>query len=75
MHDKLLLDVIRKQAGSIQKAVLEGVMNSIEAAATRVEVSVEPDQIKIIDDGRGFQNREEIELFFETFGQPDTESE
>ena len=45
MHDKLLLDVIRKQAGSIQKAVLEGVMNSIEAGATRVEVSVEPAQI------------------------------
>ena len=75
MHDKLLLDVIKKQAGSVQKAVLEGAMNSIEAGATRVEVSVEPTQIRINDDGRGFQSREEIELFFETFGQPHTESE
>ena len=75
MHDKLLLDVIKKQAGSVQKAVLEGVMNSIEAGATRVDVTVEPKQIRIVDDGRGFQNRQEIELFFETFGQPHTESE
>ena len=75
MHDKLLLDVIKKQAGSIQKAVLEGVMNSIEAGASKVDVTVEPTQIKIVDDGRGFQSREEIKLFFETFGQPHTESE
>jgi len=75
MHDKLLLDVIKKQAGSVQKAVLEGVMNSIEAGATKVAVTVEPKQIRIGDDGRGFQSREEIELFFETFGQPHTESE
>ena len=75
MHDKLLLDVIKKQAGSIQKAVLEGVMNSIEAGASQVDVTVEPTQIRIIDDGRGFQSRQEIELFFETFGQPHTESE
>ena len=75
MHDKLLLDVIKKQAGSIQKAVLEGVMNSIEAGASKVDVSVEPTQIRVIDDGRGFQSREKIELFFETFGQPHTESE
>ena len=53
MHDKLLLDVIKKQAGSVQKAVLEGAMNSIEAGASRVEVSVEPTQIRINDDGRG----------------------
>jgi len=75
MHDKLLLDVIQKQAGSIQKAVLEGVMNSIEAGATKVDVSVEATRIRIVDDGRGFQSRQEIELFFETFGQPHTESE
>jgi len=28
MHEKLLLDVIKRQAGTLQKAVLEGVMNS-----------------------------------------------
>lgn len=75
MHEKLLLDVIRKQAGSIQKAVLEGVMNSIEAQASRVEIKLSPKLVEIEDDGKGFQNKKEIELFFETFGQPHDASE
>jgi hypothetical protein len=75
MHEKLLLDVILKQAGSVQKAVLEGVMNSIEAGASRVDVSVTPRLFSIADDGKGFRSREEIEKFFETFGQPHEASE
>lgn len=75
MHDKLLLDVIKKQAGSIEKALLEGVMNSIEAGATKVTIEILPRQITINDDGKGFCNREEIEKFFETFGQPHDASE
>src|SRR6059058_5478397 len=75
MHEKLLVDVIMRQAGSIEKAILEGVMNSIEAGATRVDVKVEPRAIEITDDGRGFRSRQEIETFFETFGQPHDASE
>ena len=75
MHEKLLVDVIKRQAGSIEKAILEGVMNSIEAGATRVDVTVQPRAIEIADDGRGFRSRHEIETFFETFGQPHDASE
>lgn len=75
MHEKLLLDVIKRQAGSIQKAVLEGVMNSIEAGATKVAVEVKPRSLSIADDGKGFRNRDEVEKFFETFGQPHDASE
>jgi len=75
MHEKLLLDVIMKQAGSIQKAVLEGVMNSIEAGGTKVEVNISESKVSIVDDGKGFCNKKEIELFFETFGQPHDASE
>ena len=32
--DHLMLDVIKRQAGSLLKAVLEGVMNAIDAGAT-----------------------------------------
>ena len=39
MHEKLLVDVIKKQAGTLQKAILEGITNSIEAGATKVCVS------------------------------------
>ena len=31
MHPKLLLDVIERQAGTLDKAILEGGMNGIEA--------------------------------------------
>jgi hypothetical protein len=75
MHPKLLLDVIKKQAGTIQKAVLEGVMNSIEAGATKVDVAIGVRQVAIKDDGRGFRNAAEVENWFETFGQPHEESE
>lgn len=75
MHEKLLLDVIMKQAGSVQKAVLEGVMNSIEAGGSKVEVNVTASNVSIVDNGKGFKNKKEVELFFETFGQPHDASE
>lgn len=75
MHPKLLLDVIKRQAGTIQKAVLEGVMNSIEAGASRVEVGVDVRRVTIRDDGRGFRSAREVGDWFETFGQPHDESE
>lgn len=75
MHPKLLLDVIKRQAGTIQKAVLEGVMNSIEAKGGEVAVTIEPRKVTIVDNGKGFQNAQEIENWFETFGQPHDESE
>lgn len=35
MHEHLLRDVIERQAGSLDKAIMEAVMNLIEANATR----------------------------------------
>jgi hypothetical protein len=75
MHEKLLLDVIMRQAGTVQKAVLEGVMNSIEAGATKVAIDIASRRVQITDNGKGFRNRDEIEKFFATFGQPHEESE
>lgn len=75
MHPRLLLDVIQRQAGSLYKAVLEGVMNSIDAGATRVDVTYDSNTVTIEDDGKGFRSEEEIEKFFETFGTPPEEGE
>lgn len=75
IHPHLLRDVIERQAGSIEKATLEGVMNSIEADATTIEVTLDLNRLVIKDNGRGFQLQDEIEQFFETFGTPHTESE
>ena len=75
MHPKLLMDVITRQAGTLGKAILEGVMNSIEAGATTVKIDTDGTRLTIVDDGRGFPSRTEIEKFFEVFGQPHSEEE
>lgn len=87
MHRKLLLDVIGRQAGSLDKAILEGVMNAVEAMAEaklakpRVDIEFseaaegKPAHLRISDKGKGIRDEAEIEAFFETFGTPHTESE
>jgi hypothetical protein len=69
-HPNLLMDVIRRQAGTLSKALLEAVMNSIDAGATKCEISLERAYAKVADDGKGFAGRQEIERFFEVFGTP-----
>jgi hypothetical protein len=75
MHPALLMDVIKRQAGSVEKSLLEGVMNGVDAKANEIRVSLAEKLIIIEDDGQGFRSREEIESWFETFGQPHDESE
>lgn len=57
--------LIYQQAGTLGKAFLEYVMNSIDAGAGRIDIDFDTDQYTITDDGRGIQTREEIEKFFE----------
>lgn len=75
MHPKLLFDVIRRQAGSLSKAILEGVMNSDDAKASRCVVTLDQERLTIWDDGKGMSKRKEIEEFFEVFGTPHDETE
>lgn len=74
-HPKLLMDVITRQAGTLAKAMLEGVMNSIDAGAKRCDVVLNAAALEISDDGKGMTDRAQIEHFFEVFGQPHDESE
>ena len=75
MHANLLYDVITKQAGTLQKAILEGVMNGVDADATRISITLNPERVVIEDDGKGFADRSEIKNFFETFGTPHEEGD
>lgn len=75
MHPKLLLDVIQRQAGSLSKAILEGVMNSVDAGAKVCRVEISENMVVIADDGKGITKRKEIETFFETFGAPHEDAE
>lgn len=70
MHPRLLWDVIHRQAGSLSKSVLEGVMNSIDAAGSRCDITLDQRRLVIEDDGKGFADHREIQDFFETFGYP-----
>jgi hypothetical protein len=50
-------------------------MNSVDAGATRCEITLDAAQLAIADDGRGFADRGEVERFFEVFGQPHDDAE
>lgn len=86
----LLLDVMRKQAGTLQKAICEGTMNSIEAGASAIYIKLWEEKptdeekvqgsrgkafVTIQDDGLGIQTRKEVEMHFEKFGTPHDASE
>ena len=75
MHPDLLRSVIRKQAGSLDKAILEAVMNSIDAGSSSVNIQLLTDKVIITDDGRGFRDAQEIQDFFATFGTPHKEGD
>jgi hypothetical protein len=75
MHPNLLISVMKAQAGTIAKAVLELVMNSIDASSSKIEIVLDRRTISIVDDGNGFCSRDEIEEFFETFGTPHIEGD
>lgn len=68
MDDNLLLSVIKAQAGSLAKALLEGVMNSIDAGASRVDIQLSATEFEIKDNGKGFSSEQEIVQWFGRFG-------
>lgn len=75
LHKDILWHVIQAQAGTLDKGLLELVMNSVDAGATRVDIELDESRFSVRDDGKGFVSREEIESFFETFGTPHQEGD
>lgn len=75
IHKDILWSIIKSQAGTLQKAILELVMNSIDAGASKVEIVLASNTLQVTDDGKGFTSRQEIEEFFETFGTPHQEGD
>lgn len=71
VHPRIIKTLIHEQAGSLPKAVAELVMNSVDAGATRIDMTVDTEgNFEFADDGKGFQSSEEIDQFFDTFGTP-----
>lgn len=68
-HNNLVLQVIKSQAGTLSKAILEGVMNSIDQEAPNIIVTISADRVRIEDDGKGFAGQV-VKDVFEEFGNP-----
>lgn len=75
MSPALLWKVIHDQAGTISKAILEGVMNSVDAGSTFCDVTITANSFAIKDDGKGFVDENEIFRFFESFGEEHVEGD
>lgn len=71
----ILFSIINAQAGTLPKALLEAVMNAIDAGAKKCVIALDGTSFTVKDDGRGFQSRKEIEDWFERFGTPHTEGD
>ena len=74
-NDNLIVQVIKNQAGTLGKAMLEGVMNSIDAGAKGVDIELKPGMLQILDDGGGFASEKSIDEFFADFGHPHVEGD
>jgi hypothetical protein len=71
----ILFSIIHSQAGTLAKAMLEAVMNAIDAGATKCDITLSETQFICQDNGRGFASREEIINWFERFGTPHKEGD
>lgn len=68
LHKNMIFHLIDSQAGSLSKAVAEAVMNSIDAHATSIDITLDETSLVIKDNGKGFESREEILKCFSVFG-------
>jgi len=74
-HSSVVLHLIKSQAGTLSKALVELVQNSLDAGAKTVTIDINDSGFVVSDDGRGFTSEEEIKRNFEVFGQPPSAEE
>lgn len=63
-----LVHTVNSQSSTLAKAVLEGVMNSVDAAASKIVIDLTNASMVISDDGHGFRTRDEVLACFKVFG-------
>lgn len=70
LHPAILFSLINNQASGVEKALLELVMNSVDAGATRIDVHLNTTGFEVRDNGKGFKDMQEIESCFGEVGLP-----
>lgn len=64
----IIYSLIKAQAGTLAKGILECVMNSFDAGATSIDIELTRSKLVVADNGKGFKDQAEIEACFEVFG-------
>lgn len=75
LDPQVIHHIIHSQAGSIGKALIELIMNSVDAQAERLDLVVTQDGFSAQDNGNGFASREDIVQYFGRFGTPHEEGD
>lgn len=70
LDPQIIHHIIYSQAGSIGKAVIELIMNSVDAKAAAVRLTLTKEGFHCADDGTGFASREDVLRYFGRFGTP-----
>lgn len=71
----LIHHVIHSQAGSIGKALIELIMNAVDAGSPTLDMEVHRTGFMVQDAGKGFQSESEVENYFGRFGTPHAEGD
>ncbi|RUT42296.1 ATP-binding protein [Pseudomonas sp. PAMC 29040] len=75
LDPQIIHHIIYSQAGSIGKAIIELLMNSVDARASAVHLSLSRTGFTCSDDGQGFARREDVVRYFGRFGTPHDEGD
>lgn len=75
LDPQIIHHIIYSQAGSIGKAVIELIMNSVDANAKIVKLSITCEGLRCEDDGTGFISKEDVLRYFGRFGTPHEEGD
>jgi hypothetical protein len=75
LDPQIIHHIIYSQAGSIGKAIIELIMNSVDAGATKTVVSITQAGFSCSDNGAGFASRNDVLSYFGKFGTPHVEGD
>lgn len=75
LDPQIIHHIIYSQAGSIGKAIIELIMNSVDSDSTTIRLALNGEGFSAVDDGKGFASREDVVRYFGRFGTPHEEGD
>lgn len=68
LDPQIIHHIIYSQAGSIGKAIIELIMNSVDSGSTAIRLTLDSKGFSAVDDGKGFASRDDVVRYFGRFG-------